>query len=117
MKVYISGPITGLEKDDYMENFKRAQELIEAAGCKAINPAAVNERLPEGTTHEEYMEMSITMMDMCDAIYLLKGWEESTGATIEFVNAIKRKMIIIFQKPNIKCQDRMYKKYYIKMYS
>lgn len=100
MKVYISGPITGLEKDVYMENFKRAQELIRAAGCKAINPAAVNERLPEGTTHEEYMKMSITMMDMCNAIYLLKGWEESKGANIEFEHAIKNKMLIIFQKTN-----------------
>ena len=34
-------------------------------------------QLPIETTWEEYMQMSMTMLKMCNAIYMLKGWEDS----------------------------------------
>ena len=81
MRVYISGPITGHE--DYMLNFKDAETYLTEQGYIVFNPAAVNSQMPAETTYEEYMEFDMKMLSMCDAIYLLKGWEQSCGANRE----------------------------------
>lgn len=33
--------------------------------------------MPKNATHGEYMRMSFELLDLCDAIYMLDGWEES----------------------------------------
>lgn len=86
MKVYISGPITGT--DDYMERFAKAEEYLQSVGFTVINPAKVNSNLPADTTWKQYMEMSIVMLKMCDAIYMLDGWKNSCGANIEYIEAV-----------------------------
>ena len=96
MKVYISGPITGTS--DYMERFKRAEELLLKIGDIPVNPAAVNSSLPEQTEYEEYMNMSITMLDMCDEIFMMNGWEKSCGANREYGYALAKGKIILFEQ-------------------
>lgn len=95
MKIYISGAITGTT--DYMERFQKAEEYLESnhKNVSVINPAAVNAMMPEDTTYEEYMEMSITMLDMCDAIYMLDGWQQSCGANREYGYALAKDKIIL----------------------
>jgi hypothetical protein len=85
MKVYISGPITGTT--DYMERFEEAQKYLESKGLTVINPALINSNLPKDTTWDEYMEISLILVKMSDAIYLLKGWEKSKGAELELRTA------------------------------
>lgn len=84
-KVYISGPITGT--DDYIERFEKAENDLKSQGYSVINPAKVNANLPEDTTWNEYMKMSLCMLAMCDGIYMLKGWKESRGANMELMRA------------------------------
>lgn len=93
MKIYISGAITGT--DDYMDRFADAEEKLKKEGHSVINPAAVNSMLPADTTYEEYMEMSLTMLDMCGAIYMLKGWEKSCGANREYGYALAADKLIV----------------------
>lgn len=84
-RVYISGPITGTT--DYMERFAKAEKELTARGYSVVNPAKVNGQLPDDTTYEEYMKMSICMLKMCDYIYMMRGWRKSNGARVEHMAA------------------------------
>ena len=93
MRVYISGPITGTK--DYMKRFAETEEKLKKDGYSVINPAKVNAMMPEDTTYEEYMTMSIIMLDMCGAIYMMAGWEKSCGANREYGYALANDYIIL----------------------
>ena len=93
MKIYISGAITGT--DDYMEQFAKAEKKMTENGYSVVNPAKVNAQLPEDTSYEEYMKMCFCMLDMCESIFILKGWSKSCGANRELGYAMAKDMIII----------------------
>lgn len=94
MKLYLSGAITGT--DDYMDRFSMAEKSLEAEHT-VINPAKVNAQLPSDTNYEDCMKMSFCMLDMCDGIYLLKGWEKSCGSNRELGYAMAKGKIILRQ--------------------
>ncbi|MBE5846219.1 MAG: DUF4406 domain-containing protein [Lachnospiraceae bacterium] len=90
MRIYISGAITGTT--DYEERFREAEKKLIKAGHKVINPVKVNGVMPDGATHEDYMTMSFAMMDICDAVYFMPGWQQSRGANQEYGYAIAKNM-------------------------
>lgn len=94
-RIYISGPITGT--DDYMERFAYAEKVLTERGNMVYNPAKVNAGMPEGTTYEEYMTVALTLLNMADTIYMLKGWEDSRGANREYGFAKGQSMEIILE--------------------
>ena len=94
MKLYLSGAITGT--DDYMDRFSMAEKSLEVEHT-IINSAKVNAQLPSDTNYEDYMKMSFCMLDMCDGIYLLKGWEKSCGSNRELGYAMAKGKIILRQ--------------------
>lgn len=97
MKIYISGKITGYP--DFMERFTEAEMRLLALddSIEVINPAKINSYLPKSTTHEEYMAMSFTMLDVADAIYMLDNWRESCGASQEYGYALARGKVILYE--------------------
>ena len=93
-KIYISGAISGTS--DFMERFAKAEKELTEQGYSVVNPAKVNSMLPSDTTWEEYMQMSMTMLKMCDCIYMLRGWANSKGANREYAFAVTADMEIMF---------------------
>lgn len=77
MKIYIAGKITG--DPNYKEKFDIAATSLELQGHIVLNPA----ELPEGMLPADYMRICYAMLDTADAIYLLKDWHSSSGASIE----------------------------------
>lgn len=96
MKVYIAGPITGVE--NYKEPFDKAESLLQEQGHTTMNPAI----LPPGFEHHEYMQICFSMVDVCEGIVLLPGWEWSKGARMEHRKALEDKKKIGFHYPETK---------------
>ena len=80
-RVYLSGPITGTL--DCQKKFSEAEERLRKIGYKVINPAKLSKSMPDGTTWEEYMLVSMAALSTADIICMLPGWERSRGAVIE----------------------------------
>lgn len=80
-KVYISGKISGLSEKVYKNNFNSAELYLTGLGYDAVNPVSYG-LIPNGTW-EDYMRRDIKLLCECDYIYLLEGWEDSDGASLE----------------------------------
>lgn len=81
MKIYIAGSIAG--DPEYKKKFDNAAILLESEGETVLNPA----ELPEGMEPADYMRICISMLDSADAIYMLRDWKHSSGATLEHAYA------------------------------
>lgn len=71
MKVYISGPITGLQYEEVEKAFNEAEIRLKEHGYEVVNP--LNNGLPRESTWKEHMRADLKLLLDCDAIYLLKA--------------------------------------------
>lgn len=78
-RVFLSGPMTGIEDFNYPA-FNALAAKIRAAGFTVLNPA----ENPKCETWSEYMKLAIAQLLMCDTVVQLPGWSESRGASCEF---------------------------------
>ena len=100
-KIYVAGPMTGYEKFNFYE-FDRVSSLLQAQGWNVINPANIDrangfDPTIQGISHDldsrdlgMMLSRDIIAISTCDAIFLMKGWEDSKGANMEklFANII-----------------------------
>lgn len=93
---YIAGKITG--NDNYMADFANGEKYLKDLGFTAINPALVTAPLPEkSTTWEQYMAITHKCQKMCNAIYILNGWEDSRGTRKELEYALRHNHKVVFE--------------------
>lgn len=80
MKIYISGPMTGLP-DLNFPAFHEAARQLRALGLEVANPAEIN---PDpGADWQQCLRADIKALCDCDVIALMPGWEDSKGAHLE----------------------------------
>ena len=80
MKVYLSGPMTGIQ-DFNFPAFHAEAARLRAAGLQVVNPAEIN---PDTTmSWHECMRADIKALCDCDTLALMPGWESSQGAHLE----------------------------------
>jgi len=84
MKVYLSGPMTGLPEYNY-PRFNEVAKRIRDSGHEVYNPAEYPfdgdpKDFPLRTAFAEY---SRQICLECDILVLLEGWENSKGANAE----------------------------------
>lgn len=96
MRIYISGPITNIPH--FKIHFANAEERLKAEhpDAEIINPTMIE--LPKSCTHEDYMRIDFMLLDLADAIYMLKGWDLSKGSCMEYGYAMAKDLIILFEE-------------------
>lgn len=92
-RIYISGRIT--ENKDYLTDFSEAERHLIERNKKVINPVTLKHS--HDKSYQSYMKECIAALLGCDQIYMLRDWEKSKGAKIEFKIAICLKLDILFQ--------------------
>ena len=101
---YISGPITDV--DDYWDNFANAENTLTIAGVIPINPAGA---FPEGLPYEWYMKIDLRIVDECDLLCFLEGYENSNGAGREAKRAnLNKKEYWAFTLKQYRCREEFY---------
>lgn len=103
MRIFISGPITGAE--DYIDRFLKAELELTQKGYTVVNPAGVLAQLPVAFSWGTCMSITLALLEECDSIYMLKGWEHSKGALIEHTFAAGLSKEIIYEKDSNVSQD------------
>lgn len=93
MKIYISGAITN--NPNYEKQFMEAEQAIREKGHEPVNPVHLQMMLsPKTTTWKQYMTVCLPLLSVCDAIYMLDGWQSSKGAVQEFWQAWSKDLMI-----------------------
>lgn len=103
MRVYLSGAITN--NPNYENDFKRAEKNMRDMQNSSINPCFLKPNLP-ALSWEEYLRIDFTLIDLCDAIYMIEGWRKSKGARLEHEYARLHNKVIMYEgkrKPKRKC--------------
>ena len=93
MKIYISGAMAS-RPDKYKEKFAKAEKYLTEKGYTAVNPA----HLPKGLPTNRYMPICMAMLDACDAIYMMNGWEDSKGARLEKAYAEYQDKLVLYEE-------------------
>ena len=97
MKIYISGPISGLPIAKVRADFAAAAAEIQRKGHEAINPCKLQDILnPETTTWAQFMETALGLLRACDAVAFIPGWEKSKGCRSEYYEAMSGRKDIFY---------------------
>ena len=84
--IYISGKY-GSKEENKIDMECAIRYFREYEGCvdrEYISPITAFSFLYNETEYLEGLDCCLTLLDKCDKIYMLPGWEDSTGACIEF---------------------------------
>lgn len=90
MKVYICGAMSGLPDCNYPA-FHAAAAQLRAKGYDVLSPAEYHKRArlnePRSGDLEvpwsTWLRRGLRLMLKCDEVFVLEGWEQSRGATLE----------------------------------
>jgi len=94
MKIYLSGPISGLP-DLNRPAFAQAASHLRALGWLVVSPHELEHR--HGRTWVDYMREDLAAMMTADALLMLPGWEDSRGARLELTLARDLEMRIYYR--------------------
>lgn len=114
-RIYIAGPMTGIKWFNFPA-FDAARDTFELHGWEPVSPADLDRangfdamalpvdtdwKNPEvlGIDIDKVIIRCVVALLTCEAIALLKGWQQSPGATAELALARWRKMRVIFWEP------------------
>lgn len=87
MKLYLAGPMSGLPNFNY-DAFHRYAKLLRERGYEVFNPAEAHDG-DQGLELWQYYASDLPEVAKADAVAVLPGWSESTGARIEVLVAKK----------------------------
>ena len=94
MIIYLSGKITG--DPDYRNKFRKAEKSLKAMGHKVYNPCVI----PDIFDWNAFIDIDLTILQYCNAIFMLDDWKESKGAQAEREEAM-RLDLFIFDKDHL----------------
>lgn len=102
MRVFVSGPITGCERHNFAK-FDEVEKWIRGLGILVTNPAVVarsyreHDVLNDQETFRDMIRSELSVLVRCSHIFMLDGWERSTGAKRELKIALDLGLEVILE--------------------
>lgn len=93
-KVFISGRVTGLPKEEAIRNFNRGKGMLLQNNYDFINPLDL---VPEGASNKEAMRILLPLLIDADGILLLNDNKFSEGSHIEKAIAKYCKLQVFYE--------------------
>ena len=112
MKIYLAGPMRGIEEYNF-PRFREAAEQLRGRGYEVVSPHELDEaewELAEQIelTTKAYMRRDLPLMLDCDGVVVLEGWTASKGALIEWTVAIQCGMPTAFITQALEDKEWLY---------
>lgn len=89
-KIYLSGPVSGRPLEEAREQFAQVEKFIQnkfgRENIVVFNPMTFNTYAPE-KKWQDYMHTCLSVLEMCDVILMIDGWQNSIGAQVEYLYA------------------------------
>ena len=112
-RVYISGQMTGLPREEYLARFARAEELLRQEGYEVANPTKFFICRHLWAYHIIgyvcALLYDLWRLNKCDMIYKIPGWKESHGANIESCWAYHQNICLLYTKTRERIDKKMAK--------
>lgn len=89
MKVYIVGD------RNRPEDFEAAEQMLLQRGYAPVNPVKVMQVLPRKITNADFTIIAFEFIKICDAVYLLDGWEGDLFSRMEYAQAEREEKTVI----------------------
>lgn len=80
-KIYIAGPVTGMPQLNH-HAFVDAASALHELGFEAVNPHTLCRHVHPDDWHTA-LKICLHNIVWCNGIYMLQGWQNSRGATLE----------------------------------
>lgn len=109
MKIYLSGPMTGLP-DLNKPTFDFWEHQFTEQGHEVINPSKL-----EDLEWAESVARDIILIRDCDAIFLMDGWHNSYGSVIEALVGYRYGKFFLFEKAPV--DGKVYLQFVFGLYS
>jgi nucleoside 2-deoxyribosyltransferase len=106
--VYVAGPYSAPTKEERQKNVKKAEEagkMLLTLGYVPIIPHKItshwdeDERFLDFGSSDWLERFCFPLLDLCDRVYMVEGWQESKGALAEYGYALAKDKKI-YQHPN-----------------
>ena len=85
MRLYVSGPVTGMPELNRPAFERAASQLHRALECAVEIP---HDTVPSDADWQTAMRLSVSAMVRCDGVAMLPGWQSSAGARLEQAVAV-----------------------------
>lgn len=111
-RIYIAGPMRGHFQFNF-DAFDSARDHLKEHGWNVVSPADLDREngfdpsrlpdnfdwmtVPDDFNLEDAIRRDVEAILQCDAIYMLKGWEDSKGATAEKSLAEWRRIEVMYE--------------------
>lgn len=103
MKYYLSGHIIPDNKDDDLnipqikQHFEDIEKKLEYKNVTVLNPfTELKDIYVEKIS--DFMDMRFILINKCDVVYMIAGWEQSKDAKLEHAYASMRGMKIEYEE-------------------